>query len=141
MAFILGRCQTFLGIEIHRRCNGASGSLTKTFDCHFPGSPVCRSPLPWNEVMPLMTVWMPFSACVRARAQNKYPPRPNLRREYRCEKVQGKRLPSHQRIFSARHCSRTRVTTELICSRTLSDRRPRERLKPQTFPFRHFVYS
>jgi hypothetical protein len=27
-----GRCQTFVGIETHRRSNGATGSLTKTFE-------------------------------------------------------------------------------------------------------------
>src|SRR5437899_10122604 len=46
-----GRCQTFCGIEIQRCSSNASGLLTKTFDCQCPGPPVCRSPLPSNDIM------------------------------------------------------------------------------------------
>ena len=43
--------KTFGGIEIHRRSSGISGLLTKTFDCHSPGSPVWRSPFPSSDIM------------------------------------------------------------------------------------------
>jgi hypothetical protein len=73
-----GRCHTFGGIEIHRRCHGASGSVTKTFDSQTisgsfclallleirvdpatlrldsttePLLPIRMSPLPWNDII------------------------------------------------------------------------------------------
>ncbi len=40
----------FVGWNSVKR-SSAFGSLTRTFDCHCPGSPVCISPLPSNDIM------------------------------------------------------------------------------------------